>query len=248
MSIRRYSAQRRSNSGGYLGCIVLFVFALIACGVVLLILAPRLGGIAATVAGFQPSGDTSRAFVSSPQIALEPVNNATSPQAVTLTLPDYGSRTLPVDPLLTTVAIGSDAAGAPLANVRVSEDGALALCRQYTPICANADPRLQNLSIDFRPGGAVIYGDVSLAEFGGVTQRAGAVLRIDPTGRQLQFVGIDLGGQLYSAPADALGIDIRQVEGLANDLLRRATMSADGQTFAPTQIVIDDSAATLVLR
>jgi hypothetical protein len=248
MSIRRYSARRRSNSGGYLGCIVLFVFALVACGVLMLVLAPRLGGIAATVAGFQPSGDTDRAFVSAPQIALEPVNSATSPQAVTVTLPDYGSRTLPVDPLLTTVAIGSDATGAPLANVRVSEDGALALCRQYTPICSNADPRLQNLDIDFRQGGAVIYGDVSLPEFGGVTQRAGAVLRIDPTGRQLQFVGIDLSGQLYSAPAEALGIDIRQVETLANDLLRQATMTSDGQTFAPQQIVIDDTAATLVLR
>jgi hypothetical protein len=248
MTIRRYTPRRRSNSSGYLGCIVFFVMALLACGVVLLIFAPRLSGIAASVAGFQASGDTSGAFVNAPQVAAPPVNNASSPQAITVTIPDYGTRTLPIDPLLTTVSVGTDTAGAPLATARVTEEGALALCRQYTPICANGDPRLQNLSIDFREGGAVVYGDVSLPEFGGVTQRVGAVLRVDPSGRQLQFVGIDLGGQLYSAPADALGIDIRQLEAVANQALRSASITANGQPFTPNQIVIDDRSATLVLR
>lgn len=247
MSIRRVAPRRQAN-GGALGCALLFVAALVGCGVLLLLIAPRLGGLAATVAGFSPSGDTERAFSSAASASIEPVINAVIPQAVTVTLPDYGARTLPVDSALTTVNVGTDSTGAPLATARVTEDGALALCRQYTPICANADPRLQNLSIDFRPGGAILYADASVPQLGGVTQRVGAVLRVNPNGRQLDFVGIDLGGQLYTAPASALGIDFRDIELLANDVLRRASVTMDGRAFTPSQIVIDDAAATLILR
>jgi len=55
----------------------------------------------------------------------------------------------------------------------------------------------RNAQVDLKPGGLVIYGDLDL---GTKWQRVGAVFNLDESGRQFNFVGVDIDGQLMAAP------------------------------------------------
>ena len=92
--------------------------------------------------------------------------------------------------------------------------------------------RVRDVSIDLVPGGAMIYADVNL-ELG--WQHVGAAFMLDPNGRQLSLVGVDIDGRFYSTPpAGSVAELARQLETQSNRALR--------------DLVFIDPAGRLVIR
>jgi hypothetical protein len=104
--------------------------------------------------------------------------------------------------------------------------------------------RLRDPWIDLKPGGAVVYADVDL-EVG--WQRVGAVLMVDGTGRQIEVVGVDIDGRLYSTPPDGQIAElVQRVESEANRALRELTfLDPAGELAIQTISVTEDRAQIL---
>jgi hypothetical protein len=80
------------------------------------------------------------------------------------------------------------------------------------------EPRLRNVSLDLKPGGAIVYAEVDL-EVG--WQGVGAVFMLDASGRQLILAGVDMDGRLYSTPPDGqIARLVARLESESNRALR----------------------------
>lgn len=244
--------RRRSNlpliGCGCLG--TLGVLALVAVVAVVLLL-PRLPALAASVFGLSSRGETEAIFTDSTPVPPVELQNPVQPAEVTVNLGDYGgSQTLSGTDPNYEVAVGTGPAGQQTAVVTFTEAGLMTLCRERSPICNGSDPRYQNPRIDLRPGGAVIYADVTVpTQFGfTVQQTAGVVLQLDASQRQFQFAGIDLGGTLYDAPPSELGDTVAQFEQAGNDLLNQLTIDAGGGQLALSEVRIDDTSLTVIMQ
>jgi hypothetical protein len=239
------------------------VFPAVACGclgilgtlavvivLALLFFRPNLTELVARVAGFAPTGSTEAIFAQATPVPTLVLENAVQPTQVTVYLGEYGTETLGANNNLYDFTIGSGAGGEQMALASFTEQGLLDLCRQRTTLCSEnpADPRFRNARIDLRPGGAVIYADVTLPELGGISQTAGVVLRLDSTRRQFEFAGVDIGGMLYSVPPQSFGTMITDVEARGNQLLNQLSIDAAGGQYSLSEVVIDDQTLTLVLR
>lgn len=231
------------------GCLSAFVLFVAFAAAAVIFLLPRLPQIGALLLGFSPQGDTQTVFANVSQPPTVVIQNPTAVPQVTINLGDYGSQTFNTAPGLYDFTIGSDAAtGAQTAAISFTEAGLLDICRQRTTLCSGADPRYGNPRVDLRPGGAVIYADVNLPELGGMQQTAGVVLRLDPSGRAFQFVGVDIGGMLYSSPPQSLNLNITDLEAQGNAILNQLALNAGGGLYALDRAYIDDTSLTLVLR
>ncbi|MCC6616677.1 MAG: hypothetical protein IT320_24600 [Anaerolineae bacterium] len=247
--VQRYKpVRRRSPASPIVTCGVVGFGLLLICGLSALLVLPRIGGIAAGVAGLREAGQTESVFSNVPTPAPIQINNGVLESQVLVTVPDYGQSMVDVQPELLQIVSGTDDSGQPATVVTVSEHNAITLCARYTPLCQNADPRFQNLTIDLRPGGAIVYADVTVPELGGVSQRVGAIMRVDASGRQVEFEGVDIGGTRYTAPPGTLANQITQYEQVANDVLQQVIVQAGGGSYRLSDILINDSSMTLVMR
>ncbi|MDX2162736.1 MAG: hypothetical protein SF162_15560 [bacterium] len=247
MQVQRVSRQRRSGLPlAACGCLGLLGIVGVAVVVGLVVLLPALPGIAAQIAGFAPSGSVESAF-SAPPPAAPVIQEAQPVEQVTINLGDYGVQVIQNEPTLYDFTIGT-AGGTNAAAVTFTEAGLLDLCRQRTTLCANQNPQIQNVALDLRPNGMVVYADATLPQLGGASQRLGAVLRVDGSGRRLTFVGLDIDGALFVNPPGELAGLVDQVEAGANDLLNTLTVQASGVPYALVRIIIDDTTATLFLQ
>ncbi len=240
---------RRRSSLLPLTCGCLGGVALLSAVVIvaLLFFLPQIG---ARLAGMVPEGDTAQVFVATPQPTIQ-LQNPTVPAQVTVNLGDYGPQTFSNDnPQLYNFTMGSSTIGESLAVASFTEAGLNDLCRQRTTICSadSTDPRFRNARIDLRPGGAVVYADVSIPQLGGFEQTVGIVLRWDATARRVVAAGIDYGGTLYSPSQQALSDTVSQVEQMANNLVQQLSVSAGGGVYTLAEARADDSTLTLILR
>lgn len=227
-----------------LGCgLLLGAFMVVACISVLVVL-PSMAGIAAETAGFRSAGSIDAAFSAPPAPPLT-LQNATQPGDITISLEGFGSETVAAGRLPVPIAVGTAPDGSPAAAIQISERDFLTACQQRADLC-QIDPRFQNPVVDLKPGGAVVYGDVALPEFGGVSQRLGVALRLN--GSQLDVMGVDIGGTLYVDPPPELQTQIAQIEQTATQFLNGAALEIDGQTFTLASVSIDETAMTVVLR
>jgi hypothetical protein len=114
-----------------------------------------------------------------------------------------------------------------------TDDGTLAYYIEFDQAGINAylnywfgryvaqEKRVREVSLDLKPGGAIVYADVNL-EVG--WQRVGAVFMLDASGRQLILAGVDMDGRLYSAPPDGqIASLVAQLESEGNRALRELT-------------------------
>jgi hypothetical protein len=207
-----------------------------------------LPNIAAQLVGFTPRGSTDALFQEALPIPTIQLQDSVQPPQFTVDLGQYGQQTLSNDSGLYSVEVGNDETGTQAAIVSFSEAGLQELCRQRTDICGPNNPRYRNGRIDLRPGGAIIYADVSIPELGGVEQTAGVVLRLDGSGQRFELAGVDIGGTLYDAPPESFGATVSELERTGNDILNQLRLEAGGDQFALSQVSIDDSALTLTLR
>jgi hypothetical protein len=224
------------------GCLAAVLTGIVVLTIGVVILLPRLPGLALLAAGFSARGSTAQTFANAPLIPLIQLQEAVTPGQAAVNLGSYGTQELPTVYVQTGRADGAQAA-----TVRLSEDDLMTLCRQRTTICSNNNPQYRNVRVDLRPGGGVVYADVSLPELG-ITQTVGAVLRLDATQRQFEISGVDVGGTLYALPGGTLGERVREAAATANALLQQASLNVDGGQYALTDIRVDETSIMFVMR
>jgi len=170
-----------------------------------------------------------------------------TPAEVVVDLGDYGSQELPAATTEYTIVTGSSSDGGQVAAVSFNEAQLMDLCYQRSDICRNTNPQYQNVRIDLRPGGAVVYANVNVPSVG-IQQTAGVVLQLDASARQFQVAGVDVGGALYDTPPGDLSALVSDIERTGNDILQQLTLQAGGSQYALSEVRIDDSTLTLILR
>jgi hypothetical protein len=247
MRINRQPPRRRNQMSLLVcGCLAAIAFGVVLVGVVVIVLVvPLLPGFALQSAGFTPRGSTAQVFTNNPLSPTIQVQNPVAPAQAVINLGSFGSQELP-QTQEATISLGTSA-GASIATVSFTEDGLMNLCHQRSDLCSNTSDRFRNAHLDLRPGGAIINADVFIQEFG-LWQPVGVVLQLDSSRRQLALVGVDVNGALYSLPSGGLGDTIGQIATKANEILRQTTLDADGGHYALSEVLIDDTTLTLVLR
>jgi hypothetical protein len=246
--------QRPSTRRNYLpfiacGCIGIVGGAMLVAGIVLLLLIPAMPGLALQFSGFQSKGSTNTVFQNVPPAPTVAVQNAAQPQQATINLGSYGSQPIAIEPNQTQyqVVVGTGNTGAPLATVSFTESGLMDMCYQRADLCGNSNAQYRNPRLDLRPGGAIIYADVYIPNFG-IWQPIGVVLRLDNSQRQFQVAGVDVNGTLYDLPSSGLGDQVADVARVGNDMLNQLSLEASGGRYALSQVIIDDTTLTLVMH
>lgn len=239
MKVQRVTRRSRSPIGPC-GCLtgVIIVVVIIAIAAVLVLM--RLPALALMAAGFNPQGSVPQVFNANNSQPVQ-LENPVSPSDAVLQLGQYGAQALPSSSVQT-----GNRNGASAALVQLSEADLLNVCRQRTTLCNNSNPQVQNVSVDLRPGGGIVYADVSLPEVG-LSQRVGVVLRVDPTQRQFELAGVDVDGTLYTVPTGTLGTQAAEVVRTVNNLLLQASLQAGGGVYTLQSIQVDDAQITFLL-
>jgi hypothetical protein len=229
-----------------MGCLLALLTLVVIAVAAFFVLRPILPEIAARVLGFTPRGSTEAVFERVIPPTSVQIQAAVEPEVVTVELGAEGSVTL--DNTVVDVAVGSEVdTGQQAAVVTFNEQELLQLCQERTAICANQNPQFQNPTVDLRPGGAVIFADVTLPELGGISQRAGVVLRLDSTGRQFEVAGVTLNGMLFDPP-EAFRERIAEAERRGNELLSQLAVTAGGGSYTLSAVQIDETTISLILR
>jgi hypothetical protein len=245
----RIERQKRRNNWPLIGCgcatALTALLAITAAGVLVLI--AFLPDITLRLNGFSQIGDTNSLFEQAAALPPVEVNNPVTPPEVVVDLGAYGSQEIPAATNEYTVVTGSSDTGAPLATVSFDEAALMNLCRERSDICRNENPQYQNVNIDLRPGGAVVYADVTVPNVG-ITQTAGVVLRLDSTARQFEVAGVDIGGTLYDTPPGDMSALVDDIERTGNDILNQLSLQASGSQYTLSEVRVDDSTLTLIMR
>lgn len=243
----RIQRQTRRRSWPLVGCALALGLCAVAAVVGLIFLLPNLPSITLQIAGFQPRGDTDVVFsgvTSAPTIEI--VDPISADDGI-ISLGSYGTESLNSGRYPYSLVVGRSESGAPVAALSFTETSLMALCAQRTTVCGQSGDFYRNGRVDLRPGGAVVYAEVFVAQ-PGVWQNLGVVLRLDSTHRQLDVRGVDLNGTLYEAPPTALGATAADIEQSGNEILRQLVLETGGESFTLSEIRIDDSTLTLILR
>ncbi len=245
----RIERQRRQSNWPLIGCGCGAALAglLAVVGVGAIVLFALLPDITLRLSGFAPKGETENVFeAAAPPPTVEVINPVTPPDVV-VDLGAYGSQEVPAATTNYTVVTGSSETGSPLATVSFDENQLMNLCYERSEICRSENPQYQNVRIDLRPGGAVVYADVTVPNIG-IQQTAGVVLRLDSSARQFQVAGVDIGGALYDTPPGEMSVLVGDIERTGNDLLNQLSLQASGSQYTLSEVHVDDSTLTLVLR
>jgi hypothetical protein len=230
------------------GCLATFgiLLVIVVAGGILLL--PQL---ISSVTGLEAQGETAALFE---QTLVQPtpvLQNPTEPQQVTVDLGAFGQQTLNNnDPQLYDFTLGTGMGGEQVFAAGFTEAGLMQICQQRSNICGpnSTDPRFRNARLDLKPGGGIIYIDATLPELGNVPLPAGVVLRWDAPTRRVSVVGVDIGGTLYAPETQALGATVREIEQQMNDLIQQLAVEASGGRFTLSDVIVDETNLTVVLR
>jgi hypothetical protein len=217
--------------------------------IVIFLVIPALPGLALQFSGYKTKGNTETVFQNVPTVPTVAVQNPTVPQEAVINLGSLGSQTIQINPTETQyeIVVGTGNNGAPLATVSFTETGLMDMCYQRADLCGNSSGQYRNPRIDLRPGGAIIYAEIYVPDFG-IWQAAGVVLRLDSSQRQFEVAGVDVGGTLYDVPPNGLGQQVADVARVGNETLNQLSLEASGGRYALSQVIIDDTTLTLVMR
>jgi hypothetical protein len=245
MQIRRYKYRNRDLYLGF-GCLASLALCFIVVVIGALIIIPVLPTIGMRLMGFTAQGETQALFSEVTPVEPVPLENPIEVSQATINLGAYGTQNLPPDPLTYTIEIGS-MGGSQAATVNFTEAGLMELCRNSSEICRNGDSRFRNVRLDLKPGGAIVYADVALPDIN-ISQNVGVVLRLDTPNARFTVAGVDVGGILYQVPPSNMGELVSEVERVGNDVLRQLTLQAAGEHFTLTEVYIDETQLTMVMR
>jgi hypothetical protein len=146
--------------------------------------------------------------------------------------------------------VGAGAGGQSMATATFTEAGLMNICYQRSTICGpnSSDPRFRNARIDLRPGGAVVYVDATVPQLGNIPFPVGVVVQWDATARRVKVTGVDIGGTLYTPTQQSLSDVVATVEQQMNQMIQQAALQINGGRYTVSEVSIDDSSVTLILR
>ena len=245
MRIERQT-RRSGLNPTYLACGCLTV--LIGGGLILVIVGVFvLPGLILQLGGFQSQGSTVALFDEvTPPPTVEIENASPGPAEIVIDLGQFGTETLNNNLYDYTIVTGNTSSGEQIATVSFDESSLLSLCQQRSDICGPTNPRFRNARFDLKPGGAIVYGEVFIAQFA-LWQNAGIVLQLTPNQR-LQVAGVDIGGTLYAVPPNEFSNVVTEVERVGNETLDQMVLQAGGNQYTLDRVLIDETNLTLVLR
>ncbi len=240
MRVKR--STRRGLPLGLCGCLAAAMVVVVVLGITTVVLFFNLPSLALLLAGFKPQGSTSQVFVGQPTTSPVQLENPVTPPEAVVNLGSSGSQELPASNVQTGTINGSAAAA-----VSFTESDLMTLCHQRTTFCSDTNPQYKNVEVDLQPGGGVIYADVNVPQIGS-TQRIGVALKLDPSHRQFQVMGVDVDGTLYGLPTGDLGQRVLDVAAKANELLQQASLQAGSGEYNLSDIQIDANSITFVMQ
>jgi hypothetical protein len=249
--------------------------ALLAVVIVVVVIATVPAALALRLAGFRSQGITAdvlnqRGEAAAPTIAWSPateessaqpppavggqdddgaVSESNGPQALNEVTVDLWflaePQTLPSSQVgAERLERGETESGETAYFIEFDEESANAHLMQWFGDYIEQQNRLRDPWIDLKPGGAVIYADVDL-EVG--WQRVGAVLMVDGTGQEIQVVGVDIDGRLYSTPPNGQIAElVQRVESETNRALRELTFLDPAGQLAIQEISISENKAQIL--
>jgi hypothetical protein len=246
MRVQRYPARpKRWPAFWGCGCLTIMAGGALMLVIVVLLVLPTLPALGLRMAGLSPKGQTDTAFANWTPVPTVQLENPVAPPEVVVDLGAYGgSQNVAGSTDAYQVAVES---GGQLATATFTEDGLMTMCHQLSEFCSNANSQYRNVRIDLRPGGAVIYADVTVPDLG-ITQTVGLVMRLDSSRTRFEVVGIDVGGALYDVAASNFSGMVTDFERVGNDILGQLTLQAGGGQYSLSEAYADDTTLTLVLR
>lgn len=245
MQVERYRGNHRRGSSGGLGCLILVGVVILLVGFFVLVLIPRLPGLALQMAGFQPIGEADALLEDTAISEATPVlQSSSSLNQITVDAGDYGSRQFSAGGSLQ-IEQGLTDSGGDALLISADENGLLQLCQQYSAVCGSSDPRLRNARFDLRPGGVIVRGEIFSDQLG--WQSADVVVQVTAENR-VSVSGVSINGTVYALPPDSLGALVAEAEAAANDALRQLAVRAGGGSYRLDDIQITDERVTFVLR
>lgn len=248
MRIERPNSHRNRLPVLPCGCVVFGGGVLVILIIAALIVWPILPNIGLSVVGFEQQGHTEDLFSAVPLAPLPVVVNPDpTPQSVVVDMGHYGRQSLDTSTYNYTINTGSSETGAPIAIAQFDEATLQTMCQQRTPLCGTGHDQVRNARIDLKPGGAIIHAEVFIPQVG-IWQALGAVLKLQPESNQFRMVGVDMNGTLYDTPPSNLSSVIADIENTGNAILTQLTLEASGNRYQLSEVQIDESVLTVILR
>ncbi len=248
MRIERPGRRRSSLLPFACGCLAALgiLGAIVVIGGVLL-----LPQIIKGMTGLTPAGQTAQVFAGITPQPTAILQNPTEPAQITVDLGQYGQQTIANNqPQLYNFTVGTSSSGQQEAQMTFTEAGLMQLCMQKSTVCGpnSSDPHVRNARIDLQPGGAIVYVDVTVPQFGNQTIPAGIVLKWDQPSKKIMFTGIDLLGTLYTTPPPDLADTINTVQAQLNDLIQQMAVQVGNGSYTIDTVNITDTDATILLH
>ena len=124
--------------------------------------------------------------------------------------------------------VGQGTDGYGLGVVQFQETDLSGICAALLRGCTSDQYTIQ--SVDFRPGGAVIYAQVNVA---GLWQAAGVVLTLGADQKSFQAAGIVFNGVMYGIPSSGeIATLVNNMVGNGNTALRDMRVQANGYSLS----------------
>lgn len=254
MQVQRYRPVRRSDNRALwvAGCLVTLGFCGIALLLGIVLGAAVFPGLVLQMAGFRPAGETSQVFPTAAATLPAVAAPATvQPQEIIISAGQFGQQSLgelsaPVEIVTGSMADSQTGMVDPVLQAVFDENALLSLCYEYSVICNPTGDSVRNARFDLRSGGVIVNGEVLLPG-AGIWQPVGVVLR-QSGAAQLDVMGVDLNGTLYSTPPGELSALVAEAETTVNAILRQLTAQTGGTTYTLSEVHFSEEQVTLILR
>lgn len=206
---------------------------------VVILLVPMFSDIALRTAGFEPIKTTN-----TPTIATAiPISGAVEASAtVRVSAGAFGQLDLSTD----SIEIGSDDAGAEVAQAVMRADDIQELCVQYTDYCGDKGKAFRRAKVTIGDSSMVIASE-AFVDILNIWQPLELQLSLSAD-NAIQIDNVNIDGRYYSLPDNALGQNIQKALKTANQILKLLSVEAEGKTYQLFDIVITENQLVATFR
>lgn len=208
---------------------------------------------------FQPRGETAHYFANNvapslpPKIVWPPVNSSglQTPQPLSSVTVDiwfldnpeaFSAETIFAERL----ERGYTHSGELAYFIEFSEAGLDQYLNYWFGGWAQRTSQLRNTRAALKSGGLIIYAEINLGVY---WQPVGAVFNLDDSGRQFVIAGVDIDGQLLSAPPSGpIAEGVKALEENGNRALRELIIIDPEGNLAIQQIVLTEDTAQIIAQ
>lgn len=249
MHLPRYNYGRRRSLFTpllYVGCGASLLGLCAAVVVVALLVLPNPQGFALQVMGFRSAGQTEALFAEQTARPAPVLAQPAPVSQIVLNIPQVGQQAIAADGQRIQAATGLDPqTSQTVLQAQTNEAGLLALCQQYSNLCAEGNGQVRGVRFDLRPNGLIVLGEVLIPGLN-TWQPIGIVFQ--QVGRRLGVVGVDVNGLLLVDPPAPYNALIGEAEQAVNALIGTLSASVDGTAYSVQEIFLDHDLLTLILR